>query len=102
MADVSESGFGGYLFRPALDGLALYLDAAAAVAAGQVVVMGVGAAAPVQRLAARVPDGIDEPVLAEHLKMPVDGREADVLTASPELSVNLLGAGESGQHVKSG
>ena len=100
MTDLREPGLLGDLFCPALDGLALYLDAAPAVAAGQVVMMGVGLAAAVQDLSARVPDRVHAARLAEYLKMPVDRRQADGLTAFAELRMDLLSAAEPRQPVK--
>jgi len=79
--DIGESGLGGYLLCPPLDGAALDLDAAPAVPAGQVVVMRVTAAPAVERLAAGVPDRVYLAVLAQHLEVPVDGGQAHVLTA---------------------
>ncbi len=79
MPDVAEPGVGRDLFGPALYCLAFHLDAATAVAAGQVVMVGIGAAPPVQRLAGRARNGVDLAVFAEHLEVPVDGRQADVL-----------------------
>jgi len=97
VADVGEARFRGDLVGPELDGPALHLHAAPAGAARQVVVMGVTAAAAVKRLAAGVADGVDLPALAEHLQVPVDGRQADVLAAGTQLSVDLLGAAEPRQ-----
>ena len=52
MPDLGEPCLPGDLVGPAFDGLALDLNAAPAVPAGQVVMMGVGLAAPVQNLTA--------------------------------------------------
>ena len=41
--------------------------------------MGVAAASAVERLAACVADRVDGAVFAEHLQVPVDGRQADLL-----------------------
>jgi hypothetical protein len=73
VADVSEAGLGRHLLGLALHGPALDLHAAAAVAAGQVVMVGVDAAASAQGLAAGVPGRVDLAVLAEHLEVLVDG-----------------------------
>lgn len=62
--------------------------------------MAVGTAAPVKRLAVCVPDGVDLAVVTQHLQMPVDGREPNVLAAPAQLSVDLLSAAESGQPVE--
>ena len=101
MADVGEPGLGRDLLGPQLNRLALDLDAATAVPAGQMVVMGVGAAAAVEGLAVRIPDGVDLAVLAQHLEVPVDGGQSNVLAAPPQLGVDLLGAAEAGEHVQS-
>ena len=53
VTDLGEAGLLGDLLGPALDGAAFDLDAATAVPAGQMVVVGVGLAAPVQDLARR-------------------------------------------------
>jgi hypothetical protein len=100
MTYVGEPGVGGYLLGPPLDSLALDLDATAAVAAGEVMMVSVRAAAAVQDLAARAGDGVDLPGLAEHLEMAVDGGQADVLAAAAQLGMNLLSAAESGQPVQ--
>jgi hypothetical protein len=65
-------------------------------------VMSIGAAPPVQRLAARIPDGVDLAVLAEHLQVPVDRGQSYVLAPPAQLGVNLLSAAESWQAVKRG
>jgi hypothetical protein len=101
VADVGEAGVAGDPFGPLLDGAAFDLDALAAVAAGQVVVMRAGAALAVERLAAAVTDGVDAAVVAEHLEVAVDRGEPDVLAAPPQLGVDLLGAAEAGQVVQS-
>jgi hypothetical protein len=59
--------------------------------------MRVAAAPAVQGLAAGVPDGVDLAVLAQHLQVAVDGRQADVLAAAAQLSMDLLGAAEARQ-----
>ncbi len=100
MSDVGEPGIARDLFGPALHCLAFHLDAATAVAAGQVVMMGIGAAPPVEGLAARAGNRVDLTGFAEHLEVPVDGGQADVLSSPAQLRVNLLGAAESGQPVK--
>ncbi len=63
-------------------------------------VVRVGAAPAVERLAAGVADRVDLAVLAHHLQMPVDGRQADVLTALPQLGMNLLRTAEAGKPVQ--
>jgi hypothetical protein len=100
VAYLGEPGVRRYLLRPALHGLALDLDAAAAIAAGEVMVVGIAAAAPVQCLAARIPDRVDLATLAQHLKVPVHGGEADVLAAAPKLGMNLLRTAESWQAIE--
>ncbi len=102
MSHVGKPGLGRDLLGPALHCLAFHLDAATAVAAGQVVMMGIGAATPVQGLAARARDRVDLPVFTEHLQVPVHGRQADVLAPPAQFRVNLLGTAESGQPVKRG
>jgi 1-acyl-sn-glycerol-3-phosphate acyltransferase len=97
VADVGEAGLGGDALGPLLDGAALHLHAAPAGAAGQVVVVHAGAALPVQRLAAGVADGVDAALLAERLQVTVDRGQAHVLALTPQLGVDLLGAGEPGQ-----
>ena len=102
MANLREPGLPGNLFRPVLDSLAFDLDAAAAVAARQMVVVSVRLASPVEDLTARVPDRVHAARLAEHLQVPVDGRQADLLAALSQLGVDLLSAAEPGQPVKHG
>jgi hypothetical protein len=94
MADVGKAGLGGYLLSPPLHRASLHLDAAPAVAAGQMMVMGVALASAIESLAAGVADGVYPAVLAEHLQMPVDSREADVLASAAQLGMNLLRAAE--------
>jgi hypothetical protein len=77
----SEPGLLGYLLGPVLDGTAFYLHAAAAVAAGEVVMVRVGLATAVQDLAGRVPDRVDSAALAEDLQVPVDSGQADLFAA---------------------
>ena len=95
--DGREPGLGGYLLRPLLDDAALNLDAAAAHAAGQVVMVRGGPALPVQGLAGRVADAVDHALLAEYLQVAVDGGEADGLALAAQLGVDLLRAAEPGQ-----
>jgi hypothetical protein len=45
-----------------------------------VMMVGVGAAAAVQRLAAGVPDRVDHAIRAQYLQVPVHRGEADVLS----------------------
>jgi hypothetical protein len=100
--DLGESGLACDLVGPALDRLAFHLDAAPAVPAREVMMMGVCPAAPIQDLAGRVPDRVHPARLAEHLEVPVDRRQADRLPALPQLGVDLLGAAEPRQPVKHG
>jgi hypothetical protein len=65
-----------------------------------VVVVGVAAAAPVERLATRVADRIHPAVFAEGLKVAVHGGQADRLAVTAQLGVDLLGAAEAGQAVQ--
>src|SRR3984885_4412767 len=97
VVDRREAGLGRDLLRPLLDHAALHLDAAAADAAGQVVVVAGGAALPVQGLARRIADRVDDALLAEHLEVAVDGGEADGLALAAELGVDLLRAAEPGK-----
>ena len=97
VADVGEAGLGGDPLRPLLHRPAFHLHAAAAVAAGQVVVVHRAPALAVERLAAGVADGVDAALLAERLQVPVDGGQADVLALAAQLGVDLLGAAEAGQ-----
>ena len=76
---------------------AFHLHAAPARAADQVVVVHAGAALAVERLAAGITDGVDVALLAEHLQVPVDGGQADVLALAPQLGVDVLGAAEARQ-----
>jgi len=76
---VREASLLCHLVGPPLHGLAFDLDAATAVPAGQMVMVGVGLAPAVKRLAAGVPDRVDPASLAECLKMPVDRGQADLL-----------------------
>jgi hypothetical protein len=99
---LGESSVRRNLLSPVLYCFALDFDASAALAACQVVVVAVRAAAPVQRLATGVPNRVDLAAFAQHLQMPVNGGETDVLTALPQLSVNLLGTAESLQTLKHG
>ena len=99
MPDLGEASPLRDVIGPALDGFPLDLNAAATTPAGQVVMVGVGLAAPVERLPGRVPDRVDPPGLAEHLQMPVHGREPDGLARGEQLGVNLLRAAEPGQPV---
>ena len=98
--DGGEPGLGRDLLGPALHRAALDLDAGPAVAADQVVVVGVALAPAVQRLPAGVPDRVHLAVLAEHLQVPVDGGQADVLATLAQLGMDLLGAAEPGQPVQ--
>jgi hypothetical protein len=59
-------------------------------------VVGVALAPAVQRLAVRVADRVDLAVLAQHLQVPVDGGQADVLAALAQFRVDLLSAAEPG------
>ena len=93
--DRGEAGLGGDLCRPLLDDAALHLDAAAAGAAGEVVVVRGGVALPVEGLPGLVADGVDGALLAEHLQVTVDRGKSDGLTASAELCVDLLSAAEA-------
>ena len=79
VADVGEAGLGGHLLGPALHRAPLHLHAVTAVAAGQVMVVGVASALAVQGLAAGIADRVDPAVLAEHLQVPVDRGEPDML-----------------------
>ena len=65
-------------------------------------VVSVGLAAAVQDLAGRVPDRVDPARLAEHLQVPVHGRQADLLTPVAQFGVDLLGAAEPGEAIKHG
>src|SRR5947207_15020180 len=102
VADVGEARLGGDLFCPLLDGPALDLHAAPAVAAGQVVVMDARLALPVEDLAAGVADRVDAAFLAERLQMPVHSGQPDVLALAPQLRVDLLGAAEARQALQRG
>lgn len=102
MPDAGEASLRGHLVGPALHRLALNLNTASAVAARQVMVVGVSAAAPVEGLAARVPDRVDPPVGAEHLEVPVHGGQSDVLALAAQFRVDLLRAAEPGQLIQRG
>jgi hypothetical protein len=102
VADVGEAGLRGDTLGPLLDGPALHLDAAAAGAAGQVVMVHAAPALPVERLAVGVADGVDAALLAEHLQVPVDGGQPDLLSLAPQLGVDLLCAAEAGQGLQRG
>jgi len=95
-----EASLGSDLLGPALHDASLDLDAAPALAAGQVVVVHVAGAPAVERLTAGVPDGVDPAVLAQDLKVPVNGGETDVLAPAAQLGMDLLGAAETGQAVE--
>jgi hypothetical protein len=99
MPDLREPSLLGDLLGPALDGLALDLDAPPAGAAGEVVMMSVGLAPPVQGLTAGIPDRVHPARLAEYLQVPVDRRQAHGFAAFPELGVDLLSAAEPWQSV---
>jgi hypothetical protein len=90
-----EASRGGDLLGPSLDGAFLHLDAAPAFAAGQVVVVGVARAPPVERLAAGVTNRVDPAVLAQDLQVTVDGGEAYVLAPAAQLGMDLLRAAET-------
>jgi hypothetical protein len=100
VTDIGKPCLLGHLLGPPLDRPPFDLNAAAAVAASQVVVMGVGLAPAVQDFAARVPYRVDPARLAKRLQVPVNGREPDLLTPIPEFRVDLLSAAESGQPVE--
>jgi hypothetical protein len=97
VVDRREARLGRDPLGPLLNDAALDLDAPAALAARQVVMVPGGVALPVQSLARRVADRVDRALLAEHLKVPVHGGEADGLTLAAQLSVDLLGAAEAGE-----
>src|SRR3984957_1389522 len=97
VVDRREAGLGGDPLRPLLDDASLHLDAATADAAGQVVVVAGGAALPVQGLARRIADRVDDTLLAEHLQVPVDGGEPHGLALTTELGVDFLRAAEPGK-----
>jgi hypothetical protein len=97
VVDGGEPGLRGNLLRPLLDHAPLHLDADAALAAGQVVVVGGGSALPVQRLAGRVADGVDRTLFVEYLQVAVHGGEADGRPLAAQLGVDLLGTAEAGQ-----
>jgi hypothetical protein len=99
---VGETGLGGDPFGPRFHGPALHLDAAAAVAAGQVVMVHGGPALPVQRLAVGVADRVHAALLVERLQVPVDGGQPDVLAHTAQLGVDLLRAAEAGQGLEHG
>src|SRR5579859_1602537 len=83
-----EAGLRGDLFGPALYRAAFDFHAAATGAAGQVVMVGVGAAAAVEGLAVGVPDRVDLAVFAEHLEVAVDGGEADLLATPAQFRID--------------
>jgi hypothetical protein len=93
--DRGEAGLGGDLCRPLLDDAALHLDAAAAGAAGEVVMVRGGVALPVEGLPGLVADGVDGALLAEHLQVTVDRGKSHGLTASAELCVDFLSAAKA-------
>ncbi len=64
------------------------------------VVMGAAAALAVEGLPAGVPDRVEGAILAEHLQVPVDGGQADMLAAVTQLGMDLLRAAEPGQPVE--
>ncbi len=90
-----EAGLGGDLLGPLLDDPALDLDAAAADAAGEVVVVRGRSALPVKGLAGRVADRVNGALLAENLQVAVDRGESDGLAPAAEFGVDLLGAAEA-------
>src|ERR1700722_160854 len=96
MVDCGEACFGGDLLRPLLHDAPLDLDAAAALAAGEVVVVPGGVALPVEGLTRRVADRVDHALLAHHLQVAVDGGEPDGLALTAQLGVDLLRAAEAG------
>src|SRR5579871_5083464 len=96
MVYLGEARFGGDLLGPLLHDAALDLDAAAALAAGEVVVVPGGVALSVECLARGVADGVDRALLAEHLQVAVHGGEADGLALPTKLGVDLLRAAEAG------
>src|ERR1700761_28890 len=97
VVDGVDPRLGGALLPPLLDDAPLDLDAAAALAAREVVGVRARAALPVEGLARRVADRVDDALLAEHLQVAVDGGEADRLALPAQLGVDLLSAAEAGQ-----
>ena len=93
VGDVGEAVLGGDRVGPALDGRPLDLDGRAALAADEVVVVRVRAAA-VDRLAVLGPQHVDLAALAEPLEGAVDRRQPDLGAAPVEEVVDLLGAAE--------
>src|SRR5579875_2221773 len=98
--DVGEPVFPGHLLGPLLNRATFDFNTAAAITAGQMMMVTAGAALPVQRLAVVVPDRVDAAFLAEDLEVAVDGGEPDVLAAAPQLGVDLLGTAKPGQAVQ--
>ena len=96
MVDRGETRFGGDLLRPLLHDAPLDLHAAAAFAAGEVVVVPGGVALPVEGLARWIADRVDRALLAEYLQVAVHGGEADGLALPAQLGVDLLRAAEAG------
>jgi hypothetical protein len=88
--DVDEAVFRGDGGCPAFNRLTLHLDGAAASPADQVVVVVLGVAASVERLAVLGTQHVDPPDVDEGLQVPVNGRQTDAVAPLPQLGVQVL------------
>ena len=80
----------------------LDLYSPAATATYQMVVMRVGAAPAVHRFPVERTNDVYSTGIGEHLQMPVDRGESDLLTVAAKLSVQVLGAAEAGRLFEDG
>lgn len=94
MGDVAEAMFRGHSVRPLLDARSLKFHSHPAASAGEMVVV-LGSAHPVQRLAVAVAHDVDFASIGHRLQRPVDRRETNLVTGLREVLVHLLGADES-------
>ncbi len=99
VADIGEAVSGRHFGCPRLDLVVAHLDRRPAAAAHQVVVM-VFRAAPVDRFAGVGAQRVEHARGGHRLQRPVDGGQADVLAAPPQLVVQFLGRAEVVERVQ--
>ena len=87
--DVDEAGLGGDAAGPRLDLRPFDFLGLAAATADQVVMVGVGVAAAVDRLAVGGVDDIDRTSVGEALQVPVDRTEPDPVALATQLDVQV-------------
>jgi hypothetical protein len=93
--DVDEAGLGSDAAGPCLDLWPFDFLGSAAAAADEVVMVGVGIAAAVDRLPIGGVDDVDHAGVGQALQVPVDGTERDPVALATQLNVQVLGAVES-------